>query len=261
MKTVSLTAAAVLLCSTAAFAQDQEGLVNLSVDGNTVQVPVSVAANVCDIAVDVLSADFVGTEETVCEIDQQTAATNDIAGYEDAPGQGGGNQNGLVNVSVDGNTVQVPIGVAANVCGVAANVLARDFTGSDSTACEIDQETAAANNFPTLTDAEGADTTIDGAAGAVEDAAGEEASDAADEATDTAEDAADTAADTVKTQRTRPRMRLKTQRIRLPMQLMTQRTRPRMWRAKRPILRPRLPMRPATRLRRSLISKPHQGEG
>ena len=121
---------------------------NLSVDGNTVQVPVSVAANVCDIAVDVLSADLWAAGETVCEIDQQTAATNDIAGYEDTPGQGGGNHNGLVNVSVDGNTVQVPIGVASTCKASPVNVLARDFTGSDSTACEIDQETAAANNFP-----------------------------------------------------------------------------------------------------------------
>src|SRR4029079_12805579 len=33
-------------------------------------------------------------------------------------------QNGLVNVAVVDNTVQIPIGVAANVCGVAVNILA-----------------------------------------------------------------------------------------------------------------------------------------
>lgn len=195
MKTLSLTAVALALCSTAAFAQGQEGLVNPSVDGNTVQVPVSVAANVCDIAVDILSADFVGTDETACEIDQETAATNDIEGYEDAPGAGGGDQNGLVNVSVDGNTVQVPIGIAANVCGIDANVIARDFKGSDDDACEITQETAAANNFPTLTDAQGSDATIDEAAGTAEDAAGEVGPDVPAAAADTAENAADTTGD------------------------------------------------------------------
>ena len=121
----------------------------------------SVAANVCDITVDVLTTDFVGSDESACTIDEQTAATNDIEGYEDTPGNGNGQQNGLVNVSVDGNTVQVPIGVAANVCDIAANVLARDFKGSEEDACEITQEVAAANNFPTLTDAMPADTTID----------------------------------------------------------------------------------------------------
>jgi hypothetical protein len=76
-------------------------------------------------------------------------------------GNCGGKQNGHVNVSVDGNTVKVPIGVAANVCDINANVLARDFTGSEDDACEIDQETAAANNFPTPKEAVPADTTIE----------------------------------------------------------------------------------------------------
>lgn len=52
-------------------------------------------------------------------------------------------QEGLVNVSVDGNTVQVPVGIAAQVCDVDANVIATQFIGSDETVCEIDQETAA----------------------------------------------------------------------------------------------------------------------
>jgi len=159
--TTSAAVAALLSLAAPAFAQDQEGLVNVSVDDNTVQVPVSVAANVCDIAVDVLSADFVGTEETACSVDQETAAANDFPGYEDQPGNGGGKQNGLVNVSVEGNTVQVPIGVAANVCDLDVNVLARNAKGSEDDVCEIDQETAAANNFPTLKDALPADKTID----------------------------------------------------------------------------------------------------
>lgn len=212
VKSCHVAVAALLVSTAPVLAQDnQEGLVNVDVEGNTVQVPVSVAANVCDIDVDVLSADFVGSDETACSIDQQTAATNDFPGYEDDPGQGGGNQTGLVNVDVEGNTVQVPIGVAAQVCDLDANVLARDFAGTEDTACSIDQETAAANNFPTLEGAEGSDTTIDtatetveGAAEAVEataddaaEAAGDVAEGAADAASDAAEDAADTLDDAV----------------------------------------------------------------
>src|SRR3712207_5279153 len=89
--------AALLVSAAPAFAQDQEGLVNISVEGNTVQVPVSVAANVCDVDVNVIAQDFAGTEETACEIDQETAAENNIGG---APGAGGGDQEGLVNVAV-----------------------------------------------------------------------------------------------------------------------------------------------------------------
>ena len=37
---------------------------------------------------------------------------------------GAQNQSGLVNVAVVNNTVQIPIGIAANVCGVAVNILA-----------------------------------------------------------------------------------------------------------------------------------------
>ena len=60
-------------------------------------------------------------------------------------------QNGLVNVdvsnvlnnldldlannSLNNNMVQVPIGIAANVCGVTANVLAAQKKGSDPVTC------------------------------------------------------------------------------------------------------------------------------
>jgi putative N-acetylmannosamine-6-phosphate epimerase len=33
------------------------------------------------------------------------------------------NQRGLVNVAVVDNTIQIPIGIAANVCGVTVNLL------------------------------------------------------------------------------------------------------------------------------------------
>jgi hypothetical protein len=62
-------------------------------------------------------------------------------------------QNGLVNVRVgdvlSDNTVvvQVPIGIAAQVCGINAAVLVRDFKGTDAVACTITQEQAADSNI------------------------------------------------------------------------------------------------------------------
>lgn len=124
----------------------QSGLVNVSVDGNNVQVPVGIAAQVCGLDVNALAADFVGTEQVACDIDAETAAEHNIGGQHGG-GQNQGQQKGLVNVSIDGNNVQVPVSIAAQVCGVEVNVLARDFAGTDEVACEIDQETAAEHNI------------------------------------------------------------------------------------------------------------------
>lgn len=151
MKHKNLVAATALtVAASGAFAQGQEGLVNVSVDDNTVQVPVSVAANVCDLDANVLASQFVGSDKTACEIDQETAAENGIGtGSNGGSGNGNGQQEGLVNLSVDGNTLQVPVGVAANVCDVDANVIAEQFKGTDESACEIDRETAAENGIST----------------------------------------------------------------------------------------------------------------
>src|SRR4051794_41587556 len=48
-----------------------------------------------------------------------------VAGSADAATQ----QDGLVNVNVENVTAQVPIGIAANVCDVNANVLAEQLRG------------------------------------------------------------------------------------------------------------------------------------
>ena len=106
----------------------QEGLVNVAVEDVTVQVPVSVAANICDVNVAVL-AEFVDTGNTACEATADSAAS---AG----PSQGGPTrQEGLVNVLLDNIVVQVPVAVAANVCDVNVAVLAQliDLPGE---ACE-----------------------------------------------------------------------------------------------------------------------------
>jgi ribosomal protein S7 len=129
----------------ARFAQTQEGLVNINVGENTVQVPIGIAAQVCpDVAANVL-AQAVNTQTAVCTIDQQTAAEHNIRGQQG--GGAGAQQEGLVNVNVEGNTVQVPIGVAAQVCpDVAANVLAQ-AVNTQTAVCTINQQTAAEHNI------------------------------------------------------------------------------------------------------------------
>src|SRR4051794_40793259 len=123
-------AAAVSACSLGmaaapAPAAQQNGLVNVDLTGNTIQVPIGVAANVCDVTVAALSTNTFGGD-SVC-----TAASRPSANAGGGGG-GGGVQRGLVNVSVTDNTVQVPIGIAANVCDVTVAALSTGtFTGND----------------------------------------------------------------------------------------------------------------------------------
>ena len=105
---------------TAASAQPhQSGLVNVAVVDNTVQIPVGIAANVCDVAVNILATATV-TSPADC-----TAVAPATAFSTGGGGGGGGSQSGLVNLWVSNNTIQVPIGIAANICDVAVNVLAQ----------------------------------------------------------------------------------------------------------------------------------------
>ena len=53
-------------------------------------------------------------------------------------------QDGLVNVNVENVTAQVPIGIAANVCDVNANVLAEQLRGGGAS-CDADATTIASN--------------------------------------------------------------------------------------------------------------------
>lgn len=95
----------------------QEGLVNVNVSGNVIQVPVAVALNLCDVNVAVLAE--IQDAGGACEADAS-------AGAQNGGNQGGGpvTQTGLVNVNVSGNTIQVPLAVAANICDVNVAVLA-----------------------------------------------------------------------------------------------------------------------------------------
>ena len=111
----------VIAPGTAGAANNQAGnsLVNVQIGDVLVQVPVAVAANLCDVNVNVLA--------------QQTAVgaptcTADADATADGPPGPGASSNragdSLVNVQIGDITAQLPIGIAANICDVNANVLA-----------------------------------------------------------------------------------------------------------------------------------------
>ena len=105
---------------TAAGAQNQSGLVNVAVVNNTVQIPIGVAANVCGVTVNLLA-----TATATSPVDCTAVSGAQATSTGSSGGGGGGNQSGLVNLFVANNTIQVPVGIAANICGVAANILAQ----------------------------------------------------------------------------------------------------------------------------------------
>lgn len=123
---LAATAMLAALASPAAAQSRQEGLVNVAVEDVIVQLPIAVAANVCDLNVAVLSeiADEAGT----------CTATADSAASAGPSGNGNVRQEGLVNVLVSDVVVQAPIALAANVCDVNVAVLARVL--DDASACE-----------------------------------------------------------------------------------------------------------------------------
>ena len=99
----------------------QNGLVNVAVVDNTVQVPIAVAANVCGLQVGVLAS-------ALRQGPVDCTATGTATATAPAGGAGGPTQqNGLVNLALANNTIQVPVGIAANICGVQAGILANDL--------------------------------------------------------------------------------------------------------------------------------------
>lgn len=116
---------------------DQDGLVNLALQDTTVQVPISIAANICGVAVNVISQTGV-TGPVDCTADGVSTAERGGGGSNDA------RQQGLVNVAVQDTTVQVPVSVAANVCDLAVNVIARQDVVGETT-CDALAEAAADN--------------------------------------------------------------------------------------------------------------------
>jgi hypothetical protein len=115
----------------------QSGLVNVALTGNTIQVPVAVAADVCGVQANVIASNNFGGNAICTSASRSTASGG---------GGGGGTttQQGLVNVALTGNTIQVPVGVAADVCGVQANVIASGSFGGNALCSSISQPGAQA---------------------------------------------------------------------------------------------------------------------
>jgi hypothetical protein len=109
----------------------QEGLVNVAVTDTTIQVPISVAANICDVNVAVLVQDLLD-DSASCDADSTSEASVTPAG-----GDGPVNQSGLVNVAITDLTAQVPVSVAANVCDVNVGVLV-GLLADDAAECDAD---------------------------------------------------------------------------------------------------------------------------
>jgi hypothetical protein len=128
--TLALMAAALIVAPTTS-AQRQSGLVNINVSDNVVQVPVAIAANICDVTVAVLVADLRDGSATC------TALAESDATVTPREGRGGETrQEGLINVNLENNQVQVPIAAAANICDVSVLVLATEILLSDATECD-----------------------------------------------------------------------------------------------------------------------------
>lgn len=111
----------------------QDGLVNVNVSDVVVQLPIAVAANVCEVAVNVLAEQIRDGDAATCTSLAEPGSTVD---WNDGNRQSKGQQRGLVNVNVSDIVVQVPIAVAANVCEVAVNVLARQDRSGDAAVCD-----------------------------------------------------------------------------------------------------------------------------
>lgn len=116
------TATAAAMAAGPAAAQPQSGLVNVDIANNTVQVPISVAANVCGVQAGVLATGLASAPY------QCTSSSSGTATVTPSTGTGGGGpQQGLVNLAITGNTIQVPVGLAANLCQIQAGVLASEM--------------------------------------------------------------------------------------------------------------------------------------
>ena len=100
---------------------NQSGLVNVNVSDLVVQIPIGVAANICDVNVAVLVQDLQDAAAPC-----NAAADPTAVAITPAPGPAG-TQEGLVNVNVSNIAIQAPIGVVANVCDVNVAVLVADL--------------------------------------------------------------------------------------------------------------------------------------
>ena len=115
----------------------QEGLVNVNVENVTAQVPIGIAANVCDVNANVL-AEQLRNGGAECDATAESIATN-------GPNEGGPTrQEGLVNVNAEDITIQLPVSLAANVCDVNVGVLSSQLRRGGAT-CDATADAIATN--------------------------------------------------------------------------------------------------------------------
>ena len=76
-RVLALLAVTVLMVSILAVpaSAQQTGLVNVDIGNVNVQVPVAVAANVCDVSI-LTAEQFAGTDRTLCEADARAFGNN-----------------------------------------------------------------------------------------------------------------------------------------------------------------------------------------
>ena len=129
---VAAVAASLCIAAAPASAQQQQGLVNVVLEDITVQVPVAVAANICDVNVAVLVNDL-RDDAARCDATADADAITP-AGEVD---EGTTVQDGLVNVFVSDVSVQVPVAVALNVCDLNVALLV-DLLEDDAATCNAD---------------------------------------------------------------------------------------------------------------------------
>ena len=139
---VALVASAMLAVPASA-QPEQNGLINLAVTNVNVQVPVAVAANICDVNINVL-AEQERSGGARCDATADSLASGG-PGDQDGTSGPGGTQDGLVNVFISGVNIQVPIAVAANVCDVNVNVLAEQLREGGAQ-CDSDADADATRN-------------------------------------------------------------------------------------------------------------------
>lgn len=113
---------------------EQNGLVNINISDNVVQVPIGIAANVCDVNVAVLVDDFLDAAEP-CRADATSTAEVFVTSPDGGGQPGPGDQTGLINLNISGNQVQIPLAAALNVCDVNVAVLVDLFDDAAAT-CE-----------------------------------------------------------------------------------------------------------------------------
>jgi hypothetical protein len=121
-----------VLVATPASAQKQRGLVNINVSDNTVLVPVAIAANICNVTVAILVSDLRDEGETTCVALAESEAT---VTPREGGGGAGSRQEGLINVNIENNVIQIPIAAAANICDVSVFVLVSEILLNDATRC------------------------------------------------------------------------------------------------------------------------------